>query len=731
LDSYDFNETLELARKTAKANVIIAVPRDINMISDEEIRRWKAIKNLIGKYKDSRKQRGLRKEQDRMKDGLKNSIERFAAANNFVFVTSCGEFKPKKRGTIYDESQKTIDEVIDPFIRLYFKQFPDIKGIIKDRTPTNLLIEEVIALKNRKIRKSGKLPEYIREIMEILGLVEIIDEENYLRVIVREPNDKNPKSMNIWNIIDENTESIVDIYSKLKESPIGLPDELIELFLAAYIGNEKAQIWDHHGEVELTKRIMKQITEKPDAYSLVKIRSLDEAEKTYILNLWVEVDKLIGKDNYAKFSSSKSFHEINTWNTLQKDLEYLDKMIGETGEIISSLIQYISFITKKTIRFSEIDILKELKETIVSAIKIKEPIKGCEYLKEIADHLEGREIDGFDSKISVLREIFSLPQNRYIFRNLSVYLKKMNEIPLSKESSYSDITDKLNDLAEFLDQTGNKILTDEKAQENVINRIREVWNAYVYHYSEEHEQASQIKIRLKKSILESTQFLLLDELSRISFSELVRSDKIRTGLFSIVSHETDEFNPAQEMAFPFDLRKIDEPNLPNINCPNCSYNLGEIKTLKEDLRNKQKMFTETMQNAINEHFKEFMKISKDFLWYLNKTHPDKREEFTNCFIELTDLIIEHQEEILGEEEIQKAASLIKTLKDLVNEFLSDQEKPIEKKILTFSIFTSEIRARMGREKVTIDRFEEEITKWIKETKKKLGKEAMIEFGSEK
>ena len=86
-NSYDFNETLELARKVAKDNVIIAVPKDINMISDEEIRKWKAIQDLMGKYKDDKKQRGLRKEQDKMKDGLKRSIEGFAAANNFVFVT--------------------------------------------------------------------------------------------------------------------------------------------------------------------------------------------------------------------------------------------------------------------------------------------------------------------------------------------------------------------------------------------------------------------------------------------------------------------------------------------------------------------------------------------------------------------------------------------------------------------------------------------------------------------
>lgn len=730
-DTYYFEKNLELAREVARANIVIAVPKNINMLSYGSIRKWRAIQNLLNRNKDEKYQRSLRKERERVRDDLRNSLKEFAASRNFVFVTSTGEFECENVNMTDGEPQKIIDEILNPFVEQYFDQFPNIKGFVRNRTPTNALIEEIIALKSRKIRKSGRIPEYIKEIMVPLGLVELKEKENHLEVLLKEPEDRNYKSKHVWQIIDENTASISDIYCELKKPPIGLSNELIELFLAAYVGNERAEIWDHQGKIDLSKEIMKQITEDLNAYELKKVRSLSETEKTYILNLWAEVDRLIQKDDYTRFASSKSFHEENTWKSLKKDLECFDEIIRETEGIISGLSQYVSFITGKKTRFSEIDVLGKLKMIIGGVKEIRQPIEGCVYLEKIADKLEDREFSEFDTRMSALIEAFLIPQSRHILQNLSLYLRKITELSF-KRDSYLLIFEKLTDLAEFLDQTGSGLLRDVTAQEIAKEKAKGVWNAYIYYYSEEHEQANDAREDLKSSVLESMDFSLLDELSRISFPDLVRSNKIRTDLFTIVPSEVDDFNPAEKMAIHFDLHRTEILHLPDIGCPKCLYKLGEITSIKRNLEEKQKEFVETMQSAINEYFREIIEIKEEFLLYLIEKLPvDERGDPTERYKKLTELIKEYQQKGQSNKEIDEIIGLVKLLRDLIVEFLNQRgKKSAEKEILTYKRFVSEVRSKIGRKRVTIDRFEDKIVEWIEEIRKKYGKEAMIEFGDE-
>jgi len=728
--SYDKSKAYSLAQKRVNSNYVVAVPKNVTWLSETDFRRRLALMRLRNDYDrngEVLKVKALDKLLKPLENRIKNAVEKFGDAGNFIFVTSFGDFREKLPEESNDEYMHHLIEYV---FEEYFPDFPKFQGDkITSRTPINTLIKTLISPTevDETLNISRRTWKYIEDIMIPLGLAHRLVHEKVSKVRLISPmeameTDNIKKSRKIWNIIDQkiersdsNSKPITTVYNELMAPPYGLDDYLIELYLAAYVGLGNAEVRDLYGKIVCkAKRLDKMniITDSKDWYYFVKTRALLKEEREYVRNIW----SLFNDKHFDKIPLEGAVDLEDVWETLKKDLAELSQRINESIKNISIFLEGDK---------SGINDLIEFSVYIQEASTIPEPIKGIDRLENIPKlFLENKEKGHADKcylKFKWFLDIFTKFSQNY--EKLESLKEKM--IELKNVEEYEEISLK-KELAKAKLSKKEDLVFDGAKQEEFLRLSDQFWKSYVANYDKEHKATSQLARNFgKKDILESVAFVLLEELSKLKFEGIVQGSTIKNEIETVHLRKCD-FDASKEMKIP--------EKFEGLQCPKCEYKLGNKEFIEKDLTRRDIEVKARVAGAIRKFFNKLLEIDADFATYPENDRVKEWKRLTDIIRENEDIIkLETDEQVTklsaDSKKVVEIIALLTKLTDTINRYLS---RPIGKKlpvqIVSLEEFTegfvSYIKSQ-GMMNVSVEDFEGYLSKWTTEFKKKFGRNCQI------
>jgi len=331
-ESYEakFSDVALKARGLSAPNVIVAVPKKVDMLNPMELKRYRALQE-IGRQLDSGKPgtagelrvRLTRARVSEVQARVQRDVEEFGQASNFIFFVN---HQPQ-------EAQDLNTVLVDMFERYYYK-FPKVRAErIAGRNTTNALIDNCIA--NPRKTFSGDTSEvarHARDTLQVLGLCSWDKAAGGQYVVELKEPKSGSEGYEIWKIVlDTLTDAsapFATLYERLSAPPYGLPDYMVELYIAAAVAHRKVHILDQSGAMPpVSKGLVAGITKQKDKGYRVLPAQRTEVPYIYICSVWQAIDEPLGLRHYQELQKNLSrtvtVDDQKTWLNLKPDARNL------------------------------------------------------------------------------------------------------------------------------------------------------------------------------------------------------------------------------------------------------------------------------------------------------------------------------------------------------------------------------------------------------------------------
>lgn len=324
----EMREIAARASALARANIVVAVPKRIGMLNATELRRLRAVeevgKRLVGSGTvDEHRVRLLKTRLSNLQPRVQSDLEAFGQAENFTFYIN-------QEPHDADDLNTVLREVFE----YYYHKFPPVKvERINGRSTINALIEECILNVRRTFAgDTSEVARQARDTLRVLGLCtwQAAAGGQYV-VELKEPTPGTSED-EIWQIA---LGTLTDIqaptplgalYKRLADPPYGLPDYMVELYIASAIALKRILIVDDRGNTPaISKALTQGITRSKDKQYRVLPVQKSTVPYVYVCSVWEALDEPLGLKNFEELKNNlgRPVEDQRIWLHLKQDARNL------------------------------------------------------------------------------------------------------------------------------------------------------------------------------------------------------------------------------------------------------------------------------------------------------------------------------------------------------------------------------------------------------------------------
>ena len=510
-ESYEakFSDVALKARGLSAPNVIVAVPKKVDMLNPMELRRYCALQE-IGRQLDGGKPgtagelrvRLTRARVSEVQARVQRDVEEFGQASNFIFFVN---HQPQ-------EAQDLNMVLVDMFERYYYK-FPKVRAErIAGRNTTNALIDNCIA--NPRKTFSGDTSEvarHARDTLQVLGLCSWDKAAGGQYVVELKEPKLGSEGYEIWKIVlDTLTDAstpFAALYERLSGQPYGLPDYMVELYIAAAIALQKVLILDESGKMATpNKAFVADITKRKDKHYQVVSTQKIEVSPIYVCSVWQAIDEPLGLWHYQELQKSlgRTIDDQKTWLTLKADARNL------LQNRLSQVQENLKVIEAESTAFT----------TLVSHLEQLRPIlpaaQGFEQLALLGKELSGVQVNtNPDAAASVVRQtIEAADQFLTDWEILQSAHRQYRRLQQTVDLERFGVLGR--DVDEAWQAYRSDVLSAERRQA-FIEQFEKLWQHYTEQYVNEHNVVAKTRANYGKQVEQSLAYALVSEFSQFGF----------------------------------------------------------------------------------------------------------------------------------------------------------------------------------------------------------------------
>ncbi|MBC8492398.1 MAG: hypothetical protein H8D43_01330 [Chloroflexi bacterium] len=480
--------------------------------------------------------------------------------------------------------------LVDIFERYYYK-FPKVRvERINARSTTNALIESCI-VNPRTIFASdtSEVARQARDTLQVLGLCSWEKAAGGKYVVELKEPEPGTEGYEVWRIVldtltDASGTSFATLYKRLGEAPYGLPDYMVELYIAAAASKalKKIYIVDKGGKMPaVSKELVRDITKRKDRdYRVLPVQET-EVPYTYICSVWQAIDEPLGLRYYQELEKNlgRTVDDQKTWLTLKADSNNLLKnrlsQVKETLETVEAESFPFAILVKH---------LEQMR-------RIFPPVQGFEQLAALGEELSGVKVsdDPDTAALTVRRAIEASEQfmaDWELFQPAYRQYRRLQQV--------TDL-DRFGDLARGVDKAWQTYRSDALSAEKrqaFIEQFEKLWGQYAEQYVDEHNAVAKARASYGKEVEKSLAYELVGEFSQFGFKGVATRSSFDAKIKGVRQLgcqllKEDAVRDYREFA--------------RATCAACSYQLGTDTKVLEQLQESEASLATSVNNALDSY----------------------------------------------------------------------------------------------------------------------------------
>jgi len=589
VESYDaqFSDVTLKARDLSAANVAIGVPKKVDMLNPTELKRYRALQEIgmqlgVGRpgAVNELRVRLTRARFAEVKARVQSDVEAFGQPSNFIFFINRQPQEARDLNTV----------LVDMFERYYYK-FPKVKvERINGRSTTNALIENCIVNPQHTFASdTSEVARQARDTLHVLGLCSWRKAAGgKYAVKLKEPK-RGAEGYEIWKIVldtltDTSGTPFATLYKRLGEAPYGLPDYMVELYIAAAASSKlkKVHILDKNGKMPaVSKELVRGITKRKDRdYRVLPVQET-KVPYVYICSVWQAIDKPLGLRHYQELEKNlgRTIDELRIWLDLKVDSKNL--LQNWLGQVEGNFEAIEAESTSLTI------LMKHLKRIR----PIVQPSQGFEQLASLGEELSGAKVsaDTDAAALAVRQTVEASEQFLTDWAQLQPthrrYVRLQQVADLDRFGTLTQETDKAW-------QTYRSDALSAEKRQTFVGQFEKLWARYAEQYVDEHNAVAEARTSYGKKAEKSLAYELVGEFSQFGFGGVATKSSFDTRINGI---RQQGCQPLAEDSVR-DYRQFERTI-----CPSCRYRLGTDTEILAQLQESEASLVASVSNALDSY----------------------------------------------------------------------------------------------------------------------------------
>jgi hypothetical protein len=504
------------------------------------------------------------------------------------------------------------------------------------------------------------------------------------------------------------------LYKRLGEPPYGLPDYMVELYIAAAASRalKKVYILDKSGKMPaLGKGLVRDITRRKDKdYRVLPVQET-EVPYTYVCSVWQAIDEPLGLRHYQELEKNlgRAIDDQRTWFDLKADsnnllLNRLDQ-VRENLESIEAESVPSTILTKH---------LEQIRRTLP-------PAQGFEQLASLGEELSGTKVsdDPDGAALAVRQTIEASEQFLHDWATLQPAYRQYRRLQQATN------LDRFGDLARGVDKAWQTYRSDALSADKrqaFIERFEKLWEQYAEEYVDEHNAVAKARASFGKKIEKSLAYELVGEFSQFGFK----------GVASKSNFDAKIKGVRQQGCQPLEEDTVrDYREFARVTCSACSYQLGTDTKVLEQLQESEASLVTSVDNALDSYLTKISEsLESESVQVYTEEKATAKEKTTIASVQ--DLASKGQQ--MSAAQHRKLKTLLPQLKSVLAkaaEYVREQAK--KRKELERQLEEEERQKRIprlqtaqlgdavrsflldsGMEAMTLKELEQRLTSWLQE-----------------
>jgi len=516
IKSYDmiYSDVIHKARDLSRSDMIVAVPKKVDMLNITDIRRYQALLEIaaqLGVDKQGDGQENLHEYRIRqtearlseVKERVTGDLEEFGRALNFIFYVDHQSLEAPDLAT-----------VLTSMFEQHYNKFPKIKAErINGRSTTNALIQScIVNLRTTfSANDTSEAARHARDTLQMLGLCSWNSAAGgKFEAELKEPEPR-CEGYEIWKIVldtltGENVSPIDSLYTRLSAAPYGLPDYMVELYIATAFALKKVYILDKSGKMPaVSKELVADITKRRDKGYTVLRAETAEVPYTFICSVWKAIDETLGLRYYQELERNlgRAVDEQKIWFALKQDSNnflqnlLLSRQVNEQLRNIDVESPSLTILIKH---------LGEIRHKLV-------PAQGFNQLAMLGEELEGVRVkdDPDAAAFAIAQAIVASDQ----------FLKELPTFQIAcilyHRMKQDGLLERFGRLGRLVDEAWQTYRPEALSMDNrqaFIRQFQEMWKEYAENYVEEHNTVAKARASFGKKVEQSLVYELITHLTQ-------------------------------------------------------------------------------------------------------------------------------------------------------------------------------------------------------------------------
>lgn len=357
----------------AEANICAAVPKSFPVSLEKDLKYYAVLKNLIRSAgNDENGRKTVQKMLQSAQKVVEHEIRKFGDISNFTFI-----FNENK----VTDGFTSIEELEKYMLLRYFSRFPrtDVE-IVRSKNSIHTLVDNFLVFgekSNIPANYTSETDKLVMDVLRPLDLVKVERSGSGYSARLKIPEEvNNPESFEIWNIVNDTSRTLKDMFDVLERAPYGLPDFMVELYIAAAVAANRLTIKYRGQYVQLNKSSIALINS--GGYSLEKIETASQELKNKVKKVWTAFEKIHGRCGARSFEPGMP----------QSDADISMQVSGEMTDVGVILDGFEARLENINIKCNTLmDLMKVLLETV----SVKNPVSFLEAFSRLPERVLGND----------------------------------------------------------------------------------------------------------------------------------------------------------------------------------------------------------------------------------------------------------------------------------------------------------------------------------------------------
>jgi ornithine cyclodeaminase/alanine dehydrogenase-like protein (mu-crystallin family) len=519
----NFTESVKRMLVNAPVNVCIAVPKSFPYHFEKDIKFYTAArdKEKSGNI-DENSKKTLKKILQSVEKIVDYEIKKFGNISNFTFI-----FNDSINNNVVEVDFSSLEELYKFLLKRHYNKFPRVEiDIIRGKNSIHMLVENFFMFgekTNIPVNYSSEQDRLIMDLLRPLDLVKVERSGSGYSARLKIPEEvNNRESYEIWNIINDTSRSVNEVFALLEKAPYGLPNYMTELYIAAAVAANQLAITYRGQVMQLNKMSIALINTA--GYTLEKVRTAPLELKNDVKKVWLVFCKINGRCNGKNFEPEVPQSDESIHSLIAADM-------ADVRVILEGLEARLENSDVKN------NTLLELMHALFDIRTVKNPVNYMETFVLMPQRVCGINNDytAFEYFSNFFDFLAELSTSLDSIRQISTGLNDMRNLQDVQEEGYEALKTAYFEIISDFDILKKNISKDMFSSELLKELKGKLFNLIVGYneaFRELHEEVFR-KVKKLHTLLDSSTAELIEAFESISFKNIKRISDIRSELHRI------------------------------------------------------------------------------------------------------------------------------------------------------------------------------------------------------